>query len=368
MKFSIIVPVYNRYKLFPICIRKMLEAKQTDYEIILVDDGSTDNTLLECKKIASEFPNVHAYHQENKGVSAARNYGLEKAKGEYIMFVDSDDFISPNSFPYIDQMSENDVDMIMFRHDYINTGNINIPVSNNTSAEQPLKIEGNKSIVNWIFTTLNPYEVPYYSVWGKVIKKDFLDKHNIRFREDISLGEDNIFICEILCHINTFMYTENKYYNIVLWPTSMRAFGLGSYHRSMDNYLHNQLANYNEFLHLYLCSDLVCVKEYAVNYIIDRPITRILFRNADLRTKNRTQYRELSQFCRKKILPVIKLESDNISLLRDKRIAFVAKMILEEYPFGLIFTYCFIEENLLKRIISLREKAIRKILSLFIRK
>lgn len=348
MKFSIIVPIYNRCKLVPICIRKMLEAKQINYEIILVDDGSTDNTLLECKKLASKYPNVYAYHQENKGVSAARNYGLEKAKGDYVLFVDSDDIIIPEAFPFIEQMTKNNVDMIMFRYGNLNAEDIDKPIQDFPFANQPLKLEGNKNIANWIFTTLNPYDVPYYSVCGKVFNKKFLDDNKLRFKEDVSLGEDQIFICDTLCHINTFTYSERQYYYLVSWPNSMRPTGLGSYHRSMDDYLHNQVANYDGLIRLYSSTDLPSVKKYAVNYIVDRPITRILFRNVNRQIKNRSNYYELAQFCKSRILPILKLESANQDLLKDKQIAFIAKMTLNDYPFWLIYTYCFIEENLIK--------------------
>lgn len=93
---SIIVPIYNVEQYIPKCIESILAQTYRDFELILVDDGSPDNCGKICDEYAKQDSRVHVIHQENKGVSAARNAGISLAKGEYIMLVDSDDFITEN--------------------------------------------------------------------------------------------------------------------------------------------------------------------------------------------------------------------------------------------------------------------------------
>ena len=93
---SIIVPIYNVEQYISKCIESILAQTYRDFELILVDDGSPDNCGKICDEYAKQDSRVHVIHQENSGLSAARNAGIDDAKGEYIMFVDSDDFITDN--------------------------------------------------------------------------------------------------------------------------------------------------------------------------------------------------------------------------------------------------------------------------------
>ena len=99
MKLSIIVPVYNVEQYLPRCIESIVMQMHNDYELILIDDGSTDNSSSLCDNVAIEYPhlNITIQHQANKGLSAARNRGIEIAQGEYITFIDSDDYIDPQT-------------------------------------------------------------------------------------------------------------------------------------------------------------------------------------------------------------------------------------------------------------------------------
>ena len=94
MKFSVIVPVYNVAQYLPACIASVAAQTCGDYELILVDDGSTDESGALCDQLAQEY-HCRVIHQENGGLGAARNTGIEAAKGDYLVFLDSDDFLSP---------------------------------------------------------------------------------------------------------------------------------------------------------------------------------------------------------------------------------------------------------------------------------
>ena len=96
MKLSIIVPIYNVALYLRKCVDSLLAQDITDYEIILVDDGSPDECPQTCNEYAEKYDNIKVVHQENAGLSAARNSGIAVAQGDYILFVDSDDYLQPN--------------------------------------------------------------------------------------------------------------------------------------------------------------------------------------------------------------------------------------------------------------------------------
>ncbi|MCZ2492139.1 glycosyltransferase family 2 protein [Dellaglioa carnosa] len=120
--FSIIVPVFNVERYLQKCIDSILENKMNkEYEIILVDDGSTDGSGIICDRYADLNENVIVYHKSNGGLSDSRNYGIEKANGEFLFFIDSDDWIRTDALAKLEKICENkDVDMICFNFSAVN--------------------------------------------------------------------------------------------------------------------------------------------------------------------------------------------------------------------------------------------------------
>ena len=117
MKLSIIVPIYGVAKYLPKCVDTLLAQDISDYEIILVDDGSTDESPEICDQYAGRYSNIKVIHQENAGLSAARNAGLAIAQGEYILFVDSDDYLQQNVLGALLAQAERDqLDVLRFRY------------------------------------------------------------------------------------------------------------------------------------------------------------------------------------------------------------------------------------------------------------
>ncbi len=118
---SFIVPVYNVEAYLRKCVDSLLTQDYSEYEIILVNDGSTDNSGSICEEYAAKYDNVRVVHQENGGLSAARNSGIEIAQGEYIMFVDSDDYIEPNVLGgLMEQVERDNLDVLRYRLHYVN--------------------------------------------------------------------------------------------------------------------------------------------------------------------------------------------------------------------------------------------------------
>ena len=114
-KISVIIPVYNAEKYLKRCMQSLLQQKFDDYELICVDDGSPDNCGKMLDEYASIYPQVKVFHQKNAGVSSARNLGLDNAKGDYITFVDPDDYVARNYFVTLgDLVSEGEKDLYIF--------------------------------------------------------------------------------------------------------------------------------------------------------------------------------------------------------------------------------------------------------------
>ena len=98
---SIVIPVFNSEKYLPMCVDSIVKTHSDEYEIILVDDGSTDQSPSICDSYAEKYKNIKVVHQENCGVATARNVGLDSAQGNYVLFIDNDDWINEGELPYL---------------------------------------------------------------------------------------------------------------------------------------------------------------------------------------------------------------------------------------------------------------------------
>lgn len=199
---SIIVPVYNASKYLSDCLNSMIdqELDQGEYEIICVDDGSTDNSLEMLNDYSNKYPFIKVFHKENDGVSATRNYAIEKAQGKYLMFVDSDDYICKSSVkPIIDKALKADADIIEWGFRSVWDGYKGQILDNN--------IEFKKQ-------KINPSRASNV-VWKLLIKKSIIDDSAVRFDERIHYGEDSLF--SFLIHIYTLngvmIKTDARVYN-----------------------------------------------------------------------------------------------------------------------------------------------------------
>lgn len=182
---SVIVPVYNCEENLKRCIQSILHQSEKDLEVILVDDGSTDASPEICDKYAKENEKIQVIHQENSGVSKARNTGIKAAKGEYIQFVDSDDYLEPEmckTMREIIQREQSDFVIAGFHHWYLGKDVIKCPREQLTSPME-IKAFGNPF--------LELYEQGFLNMpWNKLYKKEKIKEY---FPENLSLGEDLLF-------------------------------------------------------------------------------------------------------------------------------------------------------------------------------
>lgn len=183
MDISIVVPVYNVEKYLKECINSLLEQDfRGQYEIICVNDGSTDSSLQVLKEYEKSNEKIVLINQKNKGLSAARNTGLKNAKGKYVMFIDSDDYLkNPKVLSLLyDEIEKNDLDFVVADFEY----NYEEKVKN-------YRIKRSQAIKNKIMIGRDFYDLGIKTksimsvVWNKLYKKEFLEKNNLFFYEGI---------------------------------------------------------------------------------------------------------------------------------------------------------------------------------------
>ena len=181
MKLSIVVNMYNTAAYMPRCLDTLLhqDIPQDEYEIILVDDCSTDNSLAMAKEYAEKYSNICiCQHEMNKGLAAARNTGIDAAKGEYLCFVDPDDYIEKNSLAaLLKQMDDEQLDMLRFNYQKVDEQYNNLPDSEIEARFDytPKIMTGTEFLAHWL-------GVGCY-VWAYIYRLDFIRKTSIRFFE-----------------------------------------------------------------------------------------------------------------------------------------------------------------------------------------
>lgn len=330
-KISVIVPVFNRENTITTCIEGISNTDYVNYEIIIIDDGSTDNSLQICRQLAARNSRIRVFHQHNAGVSSARNLGIRNATGDYLIFVDSDDTLFPNALDIIAKQLEQATDLLMFTAKTVSAENSGIPIPPLSSSIPIVQINGNVPIINWIYSEYNKQKDDYYFLRTKAFKSDLIRNNRIVFCEDVSLGEDQIFICEYLKHTNSLIYTGDCYVYELKWPQTARPNGLGSILRTPANFLHNQIKNYSALVNLYQHSALESVKKTAEDYILDRPVTRILFRHLCIGNKSRSSISEIIAFTAEKIKPIIEQEREGIPRQKNKHVRRILQLIISGY-------------------------------------
>ena len=208
VKISIIIPVYNVEKYLHECLDSIINQTFKDLEIICVDDGSTDKSSEILEEYEQKDKRFTVISQPNKGVSAARNRGMQQAKGKYIMFVDSDDWLAHNACEQAYKAATgNDCDMLLFSHNKFTDQTC---TSDGRLQDLYIELEGksttfNQSAENLIFTPSQP--------WGKLYKVEFLKKHNLKFPINIQYGEDRVFYLNACIKAESIcIIYENLYY------------------------------------------------------------------------------------------------------------------------------------------------------------
>ena len=212
MKYSVIIPVYNVEKYIDRCLKSIISQNYDDLEIIVVDNGSTDSSGSICDTYANEHSNISVYHIENHGVGSARNFGLSKARGEFIYFVDSDDYLVGNLFAEFEDKLAPDLDLLVFS--YYNSFEQEMTERNRTKKSLPHSGIYDKNDFIKIFTDLLLSDM-LYTVWNKFYRREFLLENNFSF-EQYELGEDVRFNLDVYREVNKIYLSQDSYYVYVI--------------------------------------------------------------------------------------------------------------------------------------------------------
>lgn len=211
---SIIIPVYNKAEYVARCLNSIIEQDYTDFEIIIIDDGSTDESASIIKQFTDK--RINLIHTVNQGVSAARNRGMAEAKGKYLLFVDSDDYISPHYLNNIMQTSSScDVDLYVWgiTKDY-------------TNGRQIFKVPKKQGLLQageFIHEMVEEQYHRHVGIMGyipnKLIKRDMVMKHGLKFDTHKRLLEDYDFFLSYYSHVQTAYFFNESGYHYMEHPT-----------------------------------------------------------------------------------------------------------------------------------------------------
>ena len=259
-KLSIIMPAYNAERTIRMAINSVTQILNNNVELIVVDDGSTDDTAVICSTYQEKYPSIKIIKILNGGVSNARNIGVDNACGEYIMFIDSDDENLLNNRDL--EILNRNPEFVLFSHS----------VKKITGKEM---IIGNNNICIRV-GELSQYIVENYdlfsSPWAKIYKRKLIVQNKLRFIINQKYGEDTSFVFSYLSTIKSNIDVSNIVsYRYYLYSNS--ASGFRSYHKEMNLYLYNIL---NSYLKLDASSD--CVEKMA-NYLFDKAIMHYYLHN-----------------------------------------------------------------------------------------
>jgi glycosyltransferase involved in cell wall biosynthesis len=202
IRFSIIIPNYNKGQYINECLSSVINQSYKNLEIIVIDDGSTDNSGTICDEYAIKDNRIRVFHKENGGVSSARNWGLDKAIGEYIMFVDSDDYMLPGMLEVMLSTLESKKTDLVVCGTTETGGGYWRPIADVDYSINQLK----ENFVSLLHTEL------LSPPWNKIYKKEIIGSN--RFCEDISFGEDLLFNIQYLekCE-NISLIKESPFYH-----------------------------------------------------------------------------------------------------------------------------------------------------------
>lgn len=196
---SVIVPIYNMGSLLARCMDTMLSQTDQDFEIVLIDDGSTDAGPALCDGYAAEHPGfIRVIHKPNGGLSSARNAGIDAAKGEFIIFPDPDDWTEPGYVEHLLKLQrEHDADLVCTGY-YVATDEASVP----GSPEDAISVLSGPDAQRGL---LLPPRMNGFA-WNKLYRLDIIRAHDLRFLDDVGVTEDLDFAYRYLAHAKTVCY------------------------------------------------------------------------------------------------------------------------------------------------------------------
>lgn len=199
---SIIIPVYNSETTLRRCLESVINQSISDWELILVDDGSNDKSGEICDEYAEKNQRIKVFHKKNGGVSSARNIGLDNAKGKWIVFIDADDLVKESYLANLLEHSQKQVDLVISYAEIHNGDNIN-------KESYPSKLIDDTNFESmFIENDMNWHTSP----WSKLYKRSIIEEHHLRFCEGMHIGEDAVFLYSYMLYSNQIYISNDTDY------------------------------------------------------------------------------------------------------------------------------------------------------------
>ncbi|MBR4996627.1 MAG: glycosyltransferase family 2 protein [Bacteroidaceae bacterium] len=198
---SIIVPVYNAEQYIHRCVDSILVQSFTDFELLLIDDGSPDNCGAICDEYAAKDSRVRVLHKENGGVSTARNLGIDQAQGEWVTFIDADDYVHPDFLSSL--YAQHSVDLIVGSFQSVGSDETwNGILEENNYDASALK----ENIVS-LYSLIN-----FRTPWSKLFRTNIIRENRITFDKRIHIGEDSLFVLTYLLYTTSIRLSSKPFY------------------------------------------------------------------------------------------------------------------------------------------------------------
>lgn len=249
---SIIVPVYNTEKFLNRCIESLINQTYKNIEIILVNDGSTDNSGEICDKYAKQDSRVKVFHKANEGVSVARNYGISKSNGDWIQFVDSDDYLDSVAIEeLLNCIAENAVNTCIYSMAFEKNGSCSF-----------LQVEDGCFLVEEVLKS--PYINSICSPCNKFYNAKIIKSNNVEFEKGIKFGEDFIFNSKYFQFVNKVVVKDKAYYH---YDCGVDNSGVKKFYNDYDVYILKMEESLKTLLNNF---SLENKKEIALKFIGDR--------------------------------------------------------------------------------------------------
>lgn len=236
-KISVIVPMYNSEKSIERCVDSILNQTYCNLEVILVNDGSKDKTEEICNNLAKKDNRIKYFYKKNSGVSETRNYGLDKVQGDFISFVDSDDYIEKDMYETMLKKID-DAEIIICEYFYV-IDNKKVKIDTGIKENTFEKLDE-------FILSVNDQKISRYinTPWNKLIKSELINNNNIRFNSKISLGEDLVFNLQYMKLAKKIKIINEELYNF-----NISNEGLGLKKRNIKEYMDNSINFINELIY-----------------------------------------------------------------------------------------------------------------------
>lgn len=207
---SFVIPIYNAERYISRCIDSIINQSLDDWELLLVDDGSNDSSSLICDGYARIDKRIHVYHRDNGGVSSARNYGIEQAEGEWVWFIDADDYLLEGTKDILEKAVHCDCQAIALS--FMQEINSNEAYPYYATCELSEGIHSGERLINTKSTSP--------TVWSFLFRRDIILCNNLKMSSELKFGEDKIFILEYLSYVQNVLVLATPVYRYVFCETS----------------------------------------------------------------------------------------------------------------------------------------------------